>query len=49
MSALGFVWLAYCIVWFVLLLYLLSLKSRLRKAETKLSELRVARRADSRG
>ena len=44
MSAWGFVWLAYGIVWFVLLLYLLSLKSRLRKAEGQLSQLRSAGR-----
>ncbi len=34
----GFVFLAYGIVWSALLIYLFSLKRRLRKAERELSE-----------
>ena len=40
MGAWGFVLLAYGIVWFALLLYLFRLKTRMRKAEAKLSQLR---------
>lgn len=40
MSAWGFVLLAYGIVWAVLLLYLFTLKKRLRKLEEELFRLR---------
>lgn len=40
MSAWGFVLLAYGIVWAVLLLYLFTLKKRLRKLEEELLRLR---------
>ena len=38
----GFVFLAYGIVWIALLLYLFSLKNRLRRAAARLSQLRLA-------
>jgi CcmD family protein len=41
MGAWGFVFLAYGIVWGVLLLYLISLKRRFRRAEMELSRLRA--------
>ena len=40
MSAWGFVFLAYGIVWFALLIYLGNLKRRFRKVERELSSLR---------
>ena len=40
MSAWGFVFLAYGIVWFALLIYLGNLKRRFRKVEKELSSLR---------
>jgi CcmD family protein len=40
MGAWGFVFLAYGIVWGTLLLYLVALKRRFRRAETELSQLR---------
>lgn len=40
MSAWGFVFLAYGIVWFALLVYLGNLKRRFRKVERELSSLR---------
>lgn len=40
MSAWGFVFLAYGIVWLALLIYLLLLKRRLHKVEVELSDLR---------
>jgi len=39
-SAWGFVFLAYGIVWFALLIYLGNLKRRFRKVERELSSLR---------
>jgi CcmD family protein len=36
----GFVWLAYGIVWTAIVLYLVSVESRLRKARAKLSQLK---------
>ncbi len=42
MGSWGFVLLAYGIVWLALVLYFLSLKNRMRKAGTKLSQLRSA-------
>ncbi|HZA56592.1 MAG TPA: CcmD family protein [Candidatus Udaeobacter sp.] len=42
MSAWGYVFLAYGIVWGALLLYLFSLKRRFRRAETELAQLRSA-------
>ncbi len=38
----GFVFLAYGIVWTVILLYLLNLKRRIRRAEVELVRLRSA-------
>lgn len=43
MSAWGFVLLAYGIVWAVLLLYLFTLKKRLRKLEEELLRLRSSK------
>ena len=40
MNAWGFVFLAYGIVWFALLIYLGNLKRRFRKVERELSSLR---------
>lgn len=40
----GFVFLAYGIVWCALILYLFSLKKRLRKVEEELALLRSANR-----
>ena len=40
MSAWGFVFLAYGIVWFALLVYLFAVKRRFRKVEKELSSLR---------
>jgi CcmD family protein len=40
MGAWGFVFLAYGIVWAAILLYLLILKRRLKRAELELAELR---------
>ncbi len=42
MSAWGFVFLAYGIVWLALLLYLFSLKRRAHRVEAELSSLRPA-------
>lgn len=42
MSAWGYVFLAYGIVWGVILLYFLSLKLRFRRAEKELAQLRSA-------
>jgi CcmD family protein len=42
MGAWGYVFLAYGIVWGVLLLYLFSLKRRFRRAETELAQLHAA-------
>ena len=42
MGAWGYVFLAYGIVWGVLLLYLFSLKRRFRRAESELAQLRAA-------
>ncbi len=42
MSAWGFVFLAYGIVWTAILLYLVGLKRRLKRAELELAELRSA-------
>ena len=42
MSAWGFVFLAYGIVWGAILFYLISLKRRFRRAESELAELRSA-------
>jgi len=39
MGAWGFVFLAYGIVWCAILIYWLTLKRRLRRAETKLAQL----------
>jgi len=36
----GFVWLAYGIVWAAIVLYLVGLKSRMRKAHARLSQLK---------
>jgi len=41
-----FVWLAYGIVWTAIVLYLVSLKSRLRKAQARLSQLKSKEGAD---
>jgi CcmD family protein len=40
MEAWGFVFLAYGIVWGAILIYWLTLKRRLRRAETELGQLR---------
>ena len=40
MGAWGFVFLAYGIVWCAILIYWLTLKRRLRRAETELAQLR---------
>jgi len=40
MGAWGFVFLAYAIVWGAIVLYLVSLKRRLRRAEVELAQLR---------
>ena len=40
MGSWGFVFLAYGIVWFALLVYLFGLKKRLREVEVELSRLR---------
>jgi CcmD family protein len=40
MGAWGFVWLAYGVVWTAIVLYLVSLECRLRKAHAKLSQLK---------
>jgi CcmD family protein len=42
MSAWGFVFLAYGIVWGAILIYWLTLKRRLRNAETELAQLRAS-------
>ena len=42
MKGWGFVFLAYGIVWFALLVYLATLKRRLRKADDELARLRAA-------
>lgn len=42
MSAWGFVFLAYGIVWCAILIYWLALKRRLRRAETELAQLRAS-------
>ncbi|HEY3304968.1 MAG TPA: CcmD family protein [Candidatus Binatia bacterium] len=42
----GFVGLAYGIVWTAIVLYLLSLKSRMRKAQARLSQSRSKEGAD---
>ena len=42
MSGWGFVFLAYSVVWFVLLLYFFLLKRRVRKVEKELALLRSA-------
>ena len=49
MGAWGFVALAYGIVWSALLIYLFTLKNRLRKAETRLAQLRQLRSKGSVG
>ena len=41
MEAWGFVFLAYGIVWCAILIYWLTLKRRLRRAETELAQLRA--------
>ena len=41
MGAWGFVFLAYGIVWCAILIYWLTLKRRLRRAETELAQLRA--------
>jgi CcmD family protein len=43
MGAWGFVSLAYGIVWCVILIYWLTLRRRLRRAETELGQLRASR------
>jgi CcmD family protein len=43
MGAWNFVSLAYGIVWCVILIYWLTLKRRLRRAETELEQLRASR------
>jgi CcmD family protein len=40
MGAWGFVFLAYGIVWCAILIYWLTLKRRIRRAETELAQLR---------
>ena len=42
MKGWGFVFLAYGVVWLALLVYLTSLKKRLRKADEELAQLRAA-------
>ena len=42
MEAWGFVFLAYGIVWCSILIYWLTLKRRLRRAETELAQLRAS-------
>jgi CcmD family protein len=42
MGAWGFVFLAYGIVWAVILIYWFTLKRRLNRAEAELSQLRVS-------
>lgn len=42
MGAWGFVWLAYGIVWLVLLAYVFILRHRLRRVEAELAELRLS-------
>ena len=41
MGAWGFVFLAYGIVWCAILIYWITLKRRLRRAETELAQLRI--------
>jgi len=48
-GAWGFVALAYGIVWAVLLIYLFTLKNRLRQAETRLAQLQRLRSKESVG
>lgn len=45
MGAWGFVFLAYGIVWGMILLYLFFLKRRLRRAEAELAQLRSSEEA----
>jgi CcmD family protein len=45
MGAWGFVFLAYGIVWGAILIYWLTLKRRLRRAETELARLRGSEEA----
>ena len=42
MGAWGFVFLAYGIVWCAILIYWVTLKRRLRRAETELAQLRAS-------
>jgi CcmD family protein len=42
MEALGFVFLAYGIVWGAIFIYWITLKRRLRRAETALAQLRAS-------
>jgi len=49
MGAWGFVWLAYGIVWTAIVLYLVSLESRLRKARARLSHLKSQEGAGKHG
>ena len=43
MGAWGFVFLAYGIVWCTILIYWLTLKRRLRRAETELAQLHASK------
>jgi len=46
MGAWGFVFLAYGIVWGAILIYWLTLKRRLRRAETELAQLRAPQESE---
>jgi CcmD family protein len=45
MGAWGYIFLAYGIVWGAILVYFVSLKARLRKAESDLAQLRLMENA----
>ena len=47
MGAWGFVFLAYGIVWCAILIYWLTLKRRLRRAEVELAQLRTSEELQS--